>query len=234
MSRFSCFESRPELGSNVHSDPVADAVGEELLDVRADLAARVVPAAKKGLSAGAVPSSLSRSIDAGEVRVVRGGSAERSSAMPGVGRAVGQILRAGRGGRYRRRSMQSFSSGPKRRTPPLWLPRSGSPASAWKARNRLISPVERQSGAVQTEPVHGAAEHRPSAKTLPSAPVAGPTQNRTRSRRGEVRMQRDAEQPALGHRVDRQVEHRRPDGAVLHALDASGPSEHEEVVVVED
>ena len=48
----------------------------------------------------------------------------------------------------------------------------------------------------------------------------------------EIRMQRDAEQPAFGSEVHRQVEYNRPNRAIDDTLDAAGRFlGHEEIVL---
>ena len=124
--------------------------------------------------------------------------------------------------------MYSLPSGPKRITPPSWLPRRAgrfglaSAVSFWNARKHDDVAVERQRRAVPDEAIDTIAEQRHARENggVDTRAALGPVEIHQRSCR-EVGMQRDAEQSALAAGVHRKIEHGAGDYAVDHALHPS-------------
>ena len=131
----------------------------------------------------------------------------------------------------------SLPSGPKRMTPPSWLPRS-TPlvASSWSDAERDDAAVELELPAVPLEAVDAVA-HQPDVGEVgavdPGAALAPEQVDPAVA--AELRMQRDPEQPPLRSGVHRQVEHHVAHLAAHDALDlAAGLLEHQHLVIAEE
>ena len=187
---------------------------------------------RTGCPRGVVPSSFSRRIDAGEVRVVGLGSAElvvrRSPAPNGPSM---QVLHLAAAAVVADEDVE-LAVGAEEDHAAVVVAAQRLAGVGLERAQRDDRAVERQRRAVPLEAVDAIAEQRHVGEASLSAPVLLSVQKGRRTGScWKPRVQGDAEQAALRRRVDRQVEHGRRDGAVDDPLDpAAALLEHEEVV----
>src|SRR4030095_5332047 len=91
-SPFTCSQRSPVLGSKSNPEAVANAVGEDLLDVRSHLATDPGAHGKERVVEGRGAVVIEAHDDAGEVRIVRFRPAELIVPLSGPDRPVCQIL----------------------------------------------------------------------------------------------------------------------------------------------
>jgi hypothetical protein len=259
-----CWSHRfPGDGVEGHPEAVAHAVGEDLLDIRAGLAATGGARREEGVVGGR-RAVVEAQHDPGQVRVVRLGPAELV-----VGgrrcRSRGEILQLAAAAIVPKDHVE-LAVGPKDDHAAVVVAcralglvpltgRLGRPVVLERAEHEQVA-VEHQSGVAPDEPVDPVAEQGHLKDVagvwsqhvgVQAPPLVGEERIGRRRRaaaapeqvdpgvRREVGVQRDPEQAALGGEVDREVEHDALDGAVRHAEHVPGVLlEHQHVVGPEE
>ena len=195
------------------------------------------PTRQNGLSRGASPSSSSRMITPVRCRSSGSGPPNWSSPAGGVNGPVARFCI------WPRRPVSptiaySFPSGPKRMTPPSWLPRNARSRAQSSLEGPELDDVagEDEPAVLPLEAVDPVA-HQPhvAAAGAVGAGLALAPEQVDPAVALELRVQRDAEQAALRVRVHREVEDGVRHGAVPDPLDlAARLLEHQEVVTADE